>query len=81
VLYLSVFGSLFAYTAYAYLLANTRPAVATSYAYVNPVVAVVLGVTVGNEIVGGWTYAGLPVILVGVALVGLAQRRRRTARV
>ena len=77
VAYLSVFGSLFAYTAYAYLLAHTRPAVATSYAYVNPVVAVVLGVTLGNEVIGAWTYAGLPIILAGVALVGLAQRRRR----
>ena len=81
VAYLSVFGSLFAYTAYAYLLANTRPAVATSYAYVNPVVAVVLGVTVGHEVVGGWTYAGLPIILLGVALVGLAQRRLRPGKV
>ncbi|HLE39628.1 MAG TPA: drug/metabolite exporter YedA [Acidimicrobiia bacterium] len=76
VAYLAVFGSLLAYTAYAYLLANTRPAVATSYAYVNPVVAVVLGVTLGDEAIGGWTYAGLPIILLGVALVGLAQRRR-----
>jgi len=74
VAYLSIFGSLFAYTAYAYLLAHTRPAVATSYAYVNPVVAVVLGVTLGNEVVGGWALAGLPIILVGVGLVGLAQR-------
>jgi drug/metabolite transporter (DMT)-like permease len=77
VAYLSVFGSLFTYTAYAYLLTNTRPAVATSYAYVNPVVAVILGVTVGNEVVSGWTYAGLPIILFGVGLVGLAQRRGR----
>lgn len=74
--YLAVFGSLIAYTAYAYLLAHTRPAVATSYAYVNPVVAVVLGVTIGDEVIGGWTYAGLPVILLGVSLVGLAQRRQ-----
>ncbi|MBI5157984.1 MAG: drug/metabolite exporter YedA [Acidimicrobiia bacterium] len=74
--YLAVFGSLVAYTAYAYLLAHTRPAVATSYAYVNPVVAVVLGVSFGDEVVGGWTYAGLPIILLGVALVGLAQMRR-----
>jgi drug/metabolite transporter (DMT)-like permease len=73
--YLSIFGSLFAYTAYAYLLNHTRAAVATSYAYVNPVVAVVLGVTLGDEIIGAWTYLGLPVILLGVALVGLAQRR------
>ena len=74
--YLAVFGSLLAYTAYAHLLAHTRPAVATSYAYVNPVVAVVLGVTLGDEVIGGWTYAGLPVILLGVALLGLAQVRR-----
>jgi len=76
VAYLSVFGSLFAYTAYAYLLAHTRPAVATSYAYVNPVVAVILGVTLGGEVIGGWALLGLPVILGGVGLVGLAQRLR-----
>ncbi|WKZ83115.1 MAG: drug/metabolite exporter YedA [Acidimicrobiia bacterium] len=74
--YLAVFGSLFAYTAYAYLLATTRPAVATSYAYVNPVVAVLLGVTLGDEVIGGWTIVGLPIILLGVGLVGAAQRRR-----
>jgi len=53
--------------------------VATSYAYVNPVVAVVLGVTLGDEIIGGWALAGLPVILAGVALVGIAQRVRGRA--
>jgi drug/metabolite transporter (DMT)-like permease len=79
--YLAVFGSIVAYTAYAYLLATTREAVATSYAYVNPVVAVLLGVTLGHETIGGWTYAGLPVILVGVALVGLAQRRPAARRI
>ncbi len=78
--YLITAGSLIAYTAYLYLLANTRPAVATSYAYVNPVVAVILGVTLGDEVIGGWTYLGLPVILAGVALVGLAQRRRAIPR-
>lgn len=74
--YLITAGSLITFTAYLYLLANTRPAVATSYAYVNPVVAVAFGVTLGDEIVGAWTYLGLPVILAGVALVGFAQRRR-----
>ena len=79
--YLTVFGSLIAYTAYVYLLQTVRYAVATSYAYVNPVVAVVLGVWIGGEVVTGWTALGLPVILAGVGLVGLAQRRpRRTAR-
>ena len=80
VLYLVVFGSIIAYTAYAYLLAHSRPAVATSYAYVNPAVAVLLGVTLGDETIGGWAYAGLPVILAGVALVGLAQRSRTPVR-
>jgi drug/metabolite transporter (DMT)-like permease len=74
--YLITAGSLIAYTAYLYLLANTRPAVATSYAYVNPVVAIVLGITLGDELIGAWAYVGLPIILAGVALVGLAQRQR-----
>jgi drug/metabolite transporter (DMT)-like permease len=75
--YLAIFGSLFAYTAYAYLLATVRPALATSYAYVNPVVAVLLGVTIGKETIGAWAYAGLAIILAGVAVVGLAQRETR----
>lgn len=74
--YLIVFGSIWAYGAYMFLLANVRPALATSYAYVNPVVAVFLGVTLGSEIISGWTLGGLPVILLGVAIVGAAQRRR-----
>jgi len=48
-IYLVVFGSLVGFTAYAYLLRNTRPALAMSYAYVNPVVAVILGTVLGGE--------------------------------
>ena len=47
--YLVVFGSLVGFTCYAYLLRNTRPSLALSYAYVNPVVAVVLGTALGGE--------------------------------
>ncbi len=43
-------------------------------AYVNPVV-VELGVTPESEMISGWTVGGLPVILLGVAIVGAAQRR------
>lgn len=43
VAYLAIFGSLIAINAYMYLIRNVTPAVATSYAYVNPVVAVLLG--------------------------------------
>ena len=44
--YLIVAGSLIAFSAFTYLLRNTRPALATSYAYVNPIVALLLGVSV-----------------------------------
>jgi drug/metabolite transporter (DMT)-like permease len=47
--YLVVFGSLVGFTAYAYLLRTTRPSLATSYAYVNPVVALAIGALFGGE--------------------------------
>ncbi|WP_045234394.1 drug/metabolite exporter YedA [Deinococcus pimensis] len=67
--YLVVFGSMLAYSAYSYLLHHVRPAVATSYAYVNPVVAVALGVGFGGESLSPLGWAALAVILAGVALV------------
>lgn len=67
--YLAVFGSLVAYSAYMYLVAHTRPALATSYAYVNPVVAVLLGVGLGGESLTGLGWLALAVILAGVVLV------------
>ncbi|PNY82231.1 drug/metabolite exporter YedA [Deinococcus koreensis] len=67
--YLTVFGSLLAYSAYMYLVAHTRPALATSYAYVNPVVAVLLGVGLGGETLGLGGWLALGVILAGVGLV------------
>jgi drug/metabolite transporter (DMT)-like permease len=78
-LYLIVFGSIIAYTAYVYLLQNTRPVMATSYAYVNPAVAVILGVTLGAEVVTGPVFVALPLILGGVAVVTAAQTRHRRA--
>lgn len=72
--YLTVFGSIVAYSAYVYLIRTVRPAVATSYAYVNPVVAVVLGVTLGAEALTGPAFVALPLILAGVGLVTAAQR-------
>jgi len=48
-LYLVTFGSLIGFTAYAYLLAHTTAAKAATYAYVNPVVAVLLGWAFANE--------------------------------
>jgi drug/metabolite transporter (DMT)-like permease len=74
--YLTLLGSLIAYSAYMYLLRTVRPTLATSYAYANPIVAVVLGITIGDETITGPAWIALPVILIGLAVVGYAQRPR-----
>jgi drug/metabolite transporter (DMT)-like permease len=69
--YLIVFGSLLGFSAYTFLIRRTSAAVATSYAYVNPIVAVLLGVGFGAEKVSPNLLIALVVILAGVALVAL----------
>lgn len=78
--YLTVFGSIVAFSAYMYLLRRVRPALATSYAYVNPVVAVFLGLTIGSESLTGEGLIALPLILIGVGLItaGRTQADRPT---
>ena len=68
-LYLVLAGSILAYSAYMYLVAHTRPALATSYAYVNPLVAVLLGLWLGGETLGWLGWLALAVITLGVLLV------------
>ena len=68
-LYLVVFGSLIGFSAYLYLLANASPAVATSYAFVNPVIALALGVSLGKEALSGGEWVACAVILAGVLLI------------
>jgi drug/metabolite transporter (DMT)-like permease len=67
--YLVVFGSLVAFSAYLYLLARVRPTVASSYAYVNPVVAMLLGAALGSETVPPLAFVATPLILASVAVV------------
>jgi drug/metabolite transporter (DMT)-like permease len=70
-LYLCIFGSLLAFSAYTYLLRNARPALAVSYAYVNPPVALALGVAFGHEQAGPEVFvATLLVVLATVLVVG-----------
>ncbi|MGW5192348.1 EamA family transporter [Kribbella sp. NPDC004138] len=75
--YLVVFGSLLAYTAYSYLLANAPISLVGTYAYVNPAVAVFLGWLILSESLTWQILLGGAVIIVGVALVVTAERRRR----
>jgi drug/metabolite transporter (DMT)-like permease len=72
--YLVVFGSLIAFNAYMLLLGRASPALATSYTYVNPVIALLLGVVVAGEHVSSWEWLSAAVVLAGVVLV-LASRR------
>ena len=66
--YLVVFGSLIAFSAYLFLLANISPALATSYAFVNPVIALFLGVWLGAEVVQKNEWLACGVILFGVLM-------------
>jgi drug/metabolite transporter (DMT)-like permease len=75
-LYLVVFGSLVAFSSYSYLLRHVQPALATSYAYVNPVVAVGLGALLAGERVTLVEVLAMPVILAGVGLVALGRERK-----
>lgn len=76
VVYLIVAGSLLGFSAYIYLLHHTRPALATSYAYVNPPVAVLVGVLLGGESVTRLDIIGTIVILIGVAAITLAKAKK-----
>ena len=76
--YLVTFGALLGFTAYIYLLRNVSPAKASTYAYVNPVVAVVLGWAVAGEAVTPRTVIAAAIILGGVAMITIARSRRVT---
>ena len=75
--YLVVFGSIVAFSAFVYVINHSRPALATSYAYVNPVVAIALGVAFAGEHVTWPLAAAMLVILAAVALVVLGHARKR----
>jgi drug/metabolite transporter (DMT)-like permease len=67
--YLVVIGSMLGFAAYGFLLRHTRPAVALSYAYVNPVVAMLLGMGLGGEELSPLTVTGAFIVLCSVALI------------
>lgn len=71
-LYLVVFGSMVAFTAYLWLLRHTTPARAATYAYVNPVVAVLLGWALAGEPLTAQTLLAAAVIVAGVAIITTA---------
>ncbi|MDX9763654.1 MAG: drug/metabolite exporter YedA [Chiayiivirga sp.] len=78
--YLVGFGSIVGFTAYIWLLHHVRPVLATSYAYVNPPIAVLFGVLLAGEVISANEIAATAVILAGVAVITLARSRPRPSR-
>ncbi|NVM91645.1 drug/metabolite exporter YedA [Variovorax sp. SG517] len=77
--YLVVFGSLIAFNAYMVLLARAPAALAASYTFVNPVIAMLLGVWIANEAVTRFEWYAVVVVLAGVLLM-LFKRRDGATR-
>ncbi|OSZ74483.1 hypothetical protein CAP37_03170 [Hydrogenophaga sp. IBVHS1] len=68
-LYLVVMGTMVTLNAYLWLLKNTSAALAGSYSFVNPVVALCVGVLLGGERLTGWVFVAMPLILLALALI------------
>ncbi|MBA3260093.1 MAG: EamA family transporter [Gemmatimonadales bacterium] len=77
--YLVVFGSIVGFTAYAYALRHGSATIVGTYAYVNPVVAVLLGWLVLSEAVTVRTFAAMGLILGAVLMIQLAPKPREAA--
>ncbi|HEV2577686.1 MAG TPA: EamA family transporter [Acidobacteriaceae bacterium] len=77
-LYLIVMGSLIGFTAYMWLIHRESPTKVGTYAYVNPVVAVLVGYVVGGEPLGARTILGMSLVLASVLLITLSKRTKTT---
>ncbi|HET6562133.1 MAG TPA: EamA family transporter [Marmoricola sp.] len=73
--YLVVFGSVVAFSAYVWLIANAPISLVATYAYVNPVVAVFLGWLVLDERISTTTFVGGAIVVASVAIVISSERR------
>jgi len=76
-IYLVIFGSIVGYTAYVWLLANAPLGLVSTYAYVNPVVAITLGVVFLNEHLTWRLLVGAVIVVVAVATVVRQEQVKR----
>jgi drug/metabolite transporter (DMT)-like permease len=74
--YLVVFGSLIGFSTFTWLMKHSTPAKVSTYAYVNPVVAVFLGWVVLNETVSPRIFVAAAIIIAGVALITIAKNKK-----
>lgn len=75
--YLVIFGSIAAYSAYLWLVANAPVSLTATYAYVNPIIAVALGAIFLDELITSAYASGAAIVLVGVILVVSAERVKK----
>jgi len=75
--YLIIFGSIAAYSAYLWLVANAPVSLTATYAYVNPIIAVALGAIFLDELITGAYAIGGSIILIGVILVVSVERIKK----
>ena len=75
--YLIIFGSIAAYSAYLWLVANAPVSLTATYAYVNPIIAVALGAIFLDELITGAYAIGGLIILIGVILVVSVERIKK----
>lgn len=75
--YLVVFGSIVGFTAYSWLLKNAAPSLVSTYAYINPVVAVFLGWLIAGEILSLQMLVGAAVIVGSVALITSTKEKKK----
>ena len=73
--YLVTFGSLIAFNAYMLLLSRTSATLAASYSLVNPLVGLVLGVTLGGETITMWEWLAAGIVMIGVVLLFIGRRQ------
>ncbi len=79
--YLIIAGSIIGFTAYVWLIHHESPTKVGTYAYVNPVVAVLVGYLWGGEAIGMRTIAGTALVLVGIVVITMAPASKASAEI
>jgi drug/metabolite transporter (DMT)-like permease len=75
--YLIFFGAIVAYTAFSWLVKNVSPTALSTYAYVNPAIAVVLGWAIAGENLSGTMLIGAAIVVGSIALTTIKKRQKR----
>ncbi|TDB68177.1 EamA family transporter [Arundinibacter roseus] len=78
-IYLIIFGSLIGFSSFAWLARNAPPQLLSTYAYVNPVVAMLLGWAFAGEALTGQSLLSALIIVAGVLLISLGKKKQKAA--